>query len=184
MPESTLAAPPANELPFVEGADRHLIGGRLVPGEGRFEVTDPARGTAFASCPVPRRSCSIRRWRRRAGAFPAWAALGFAARRERLHAPRRGAARRGRPHRPAALARAGQAGGACDPGSVDRRPAHRASRRAGPFGRSAARTMRAGGSSCAGSRSAWSAGSRPGISRSRSACTRWRRRSTPATPWC
>ena len=78
---STSPAVMAPALSPVDGASHHLIDGRLVEGVGAFEVIDPATGEAFATCPdaspelLDQAVAAARR------AFPAWAALGFEARR-------------------------------------------------------------------------------------------------------
>jgi acyl-CoA reductase-like NAD-dependent aldehyde dehydrogenase len=65
-----------------EGADAHLIDGRLIAGNRSFDVVDPATGRAFALCPEASQGdldAAVAAARR---AFPAWAALGFERRRE------------------------------------------------------------------------------------------------------
>lgn len=65
--------------------DGHLIDGRIVASARRFDVIDPATGCAFATCPdadAEQLDAAVAAARR---AFPAWAALGFAARRAHLH---------------------------------------------------------------------------------------------------
>jgi acyl-CoA reductase-like NAD-dependent aldehyde dehydrogenase len=83
---STAHAVMAASPGLVEGADRHLIDGRLVDGVGTFEVVDPATGEAFAACPDASRELLDQAVAGARRAFPAWAALGFEGRRERLHA--------------------------------------------------------------------------------------------------
>lgn len=68
----------------VDGAAHHLIDGRLVEGVGAIEVIDPATGEVFATCPDASPALlddAVAAARR---AFPAWAALGFGARRRYL----------------------------------------------------------------------------------------------------
>ncbi|QNA86535.1 aldehyde dehydrogenase family protein [Sphingomonas sp. So64.6b] len=65
--------------------DGHLIDGRIVASTRSFEVIDPATGQPFSTCPdadAEQLDAAVAAARR---AFPAWAALGFARRREYLH---------------------------------------------------------------------------------------------------
>jgi len=73
-------------LALVAGADTHLIDGRLVSGNGSFEVVDPATGRAFVLCPDASRADLDRAVAAARRAFPAWAALGFEARRALIFA--------------------------------------------------------------------------------------------------
>jgi len=83
---STAHASLSNAPGPVEGADRHLIDGRLVEGVGSFEVIDPATGEVFATCPDANSELLDSAVAAARRAFPAWAALGFEGRRAFLHA--------------------------------------------------------------------------------------------------
>jgi len=86
QPSSAVTASDRPVPALMDGASHHLINGRLVPGVGSFEVIDPAVGEAFALCPDASHAQlddAVAAARR---AFPAWAALGFDARRAHLKA--------------------------------------------------------------------------------------------------
>jgi acyl-CoA reductase-like NAD-dependent aldehyde dehydrogenase len=62
----------------------HLVNGELQDSGTHFEVINPATGTAFARCPLATRAQLDAAVAAAQRAFPAWAALGFAARRALL----------------------------------------------------------------------------------------------------
>ena len=73
-------------LASISGADAHLIDGRLVAGNATLEVVNPATGRPFALCPEASQADLDRAVAAARRAFPAWAALGFARRRELIGA--------------------------------------------------------------------------------------------------
>ncbi|MCW2381090.1 MULTISPECIES: aldehyde dehydrogenase family protein [unclassified Sphingobium] len=86
MGEGTVLERPAS----VEGADAHLIGGKLVQGAfedgGRsFAVIDPATGRPFALCPEASQADLDAAVAAARAAFPAWAARTPEDRRARIH---------------------------------------------------------------------------------------------------
>ena len=61
-------------LATVEGANAHLIGGKLVQGNASIEVIDPATGRPFALCPEASQADLDAAVAAARAAFPAWAA--------------------------------------------------------------------------------------------------------------
>jgi len=86
MRELNMASETMDRVSLVAGADAHLIGGRLVAGHGQYEVINPATGEAFALCPDASRDDLDAAVAAARAAQPGWAALGYAARRERIFA--------------------------------------------------------------------------------------------------
>lgn len=71
----------SERLGTIEGADAHLIGGRLVTSEKSFEVVNPATGRAFALCPDASQADLDAAIAAARNAFPEWSATSFEDRR-------------------------------------------------------------------------------------------------------
>ncbi|MBU0557237.1 MAG: aldehyde dehydrogenase family protein [Alphaproteobacteria bacterium] len=73
-------------LEMVEGANAHLIGGKLIQGNASFAVIDPATGRPFALCPEASQADLDAVVAAARAAFPAWAARTPEDRRALVHA--------------------------------------------------------------------------------------------------